>query len=461
MKRIILPILSGLMLALCFPKANLFFFAWIGLIPFFYAIKKCENLKLAALNGFILGVVFFSFNLAWLTTLADYVGGWAILGYICLVLFQSLYFAAAAVLIKIILNRFPSGSPITFPIIWTLFEWIRTLTPFGVAAGGLGYSQTPVLPLIQIASITSVYGVSFLIVFVNTLFLAAFENRKELKKSILILLLILILLSGLYFSGVAMMQNEGRKNSKPITISIIQGNIDQKTKLDSKALYSSFDKYEKLSLQAKKDKPDIIIWTETAVTTYLMNNPSLLKRIKELALSTNACLLIGTPYYKDYNKIYNSLAAFTPSGEFIGTYNKQHPVPFGEYLPFRKILHPFLKNLDLFDYDYNGDNNPSLLSVKGLKIGALICFESTFPQFARQRVRAGADILLTVTNDAWFKDSSALNRHLNMGIMRAVENRRYFIQAANTGISAVIDPYGRILEKTDINKAEVLTFQIP
>jgi len=172
--------------------------------------------------------------------------------------------------------------------------------------------------------------------------------------------------------------------------------------------------------------------------------------------------LIGTPYDNQWGKAYNSLIAFSPSGEVIGRYDKQRLVPFGEYLPARFLLYPLLKKTDFFSSDFNcGQSNAQLFDVKGIKIGAVICFESTFIEPLKDRVNRGAKLMLTVTNDAWFGSSSAAYEHLSCGVFRAIENRKYFIQTGNTGFSAVIDPYGRIQAMTGLNERRALTFKIP
>ncbi|OGC04243.1 apolipoprotein N-acyltransferase [candidate division WOR-1 bacterium RIFOXYA12_FULL_43_27] len=429
-----MTILSAILLALSFPKANLFFLSWFCLVPLIANIKK----KNAAREGLLFGLVFFGINLFWVTTLSDYAGFWAIAGYVALVLFQAVYFAAAAVLIK-------PAPAFAIPFIWVAVEWLRTQTPFGISAGNLCYSQVHFLPMIQTAPFITSYGISFLIVLINTLL---FSKR---------FIAAVLVVASLVIYGITELDRPLVQNEKSLSVSIIQANIPQEKKLDPAYALPSFDKYIYLSRQVKN--ADIIIWPETAVTNYLMDSPLLLDLVRELAIEKKAHLLIGTPYY-DKGMIYNSLVAFSPKGAVVGAYNKQHLVPFGEYLPFRKLLYPMLKNSGFFDADFNSDPNPKLIEINGIKIGALICFESTFPNLAKERVAKGADILLTVTNDGWFKDSSALQEHLNMGIMRAVENRKYFIQAANTGISAVIDPYGRILKQSKINETAVLSFEL-
>jgi apolipoprotein N-acyltransferase len=136
-------------------------------------------------------------------------------------------------------------------------------------------------------------------------------------------------------------------------------------------------------------------------------------------------------------------------------------VPFGEYLPFRKYLYAWLKGVGYFDAEFSAGGKSSLLETDGIKIAPAVCFESTFPFLVSSRVRQGADIILTVTNDAWFKGSSAPQSHFNAGIMRAIENHKYFIMAGNTGISAVIDPSGKVVGKIDQNRRGILTVKIP
>ena len=156
-----------------------------------------------------------------------------------------------------------------------------------------------------------------------------------------------------------------------------------------------------------------------------------------------------------------TITVFSPAGKAVSRYDKERPVPFGEYLPFRKILYPVLKGVGYYDSEFAGNPETEVIKAKNLNIATAVCFESTFPDLIRKRVKKDSDFILVVTNDAWFGSSAALEQHLNAGILRAIENRRYLIQAGNTGISAVVDPFGRVLKKTKINQQEILTFEIP
>ncbi|MBU0502468.1 MAG: apolipoprotein N-acyltransferase, partial [Candidatus Margulisbacteria bacterium] len=196
-----------------------------------------------------------------------------------------------------------------------------------------------------------------------------------------------------------------------------------------------------------------------AVFTYMLQNQRLLPQLKALAREAQAWLVFGTPHLEK-DKSYNSIVAISPQGEVLGRYDKCQLVPFGEYLPFKTILYPILKRVGYYEAEF-APGQPRGLKVGRFNIAAAICFESVFPNLIKERVKADSDFILLVTNDAWFNDSSALYFHLNCGVFRAIENHSYFIQVGNTGISAVIDPLGRVLEKTRVNHRETLIFEIP
>jgi apolipoprotein N-acyltransferase len=246
-----------------------------------------------------------------------------------------------------------------------------------------------------------------------------------------------------------------------IKVSLIQGNIPEEKKLYSRFNQEIFDIHEKLTRQAFKEHPDIIIWPETTILTYLTKDQNFLPKIKRLAIEGKAYLIIGTPHYDEKGTIYNSAIVFSPQGEMVSRYDKQKLVPFGEYLPFRPLFYPILKSTNLFYDDFVPGSKSTLLAVGKYKIGCMICFESTFTNIAKDLTKKGADFLLTITNDSWFEGSSALEDHLSAGVFRAVENRKYFIQVANSGNSAIIDPHGRILARTNEGQVGVLTYRIP
>jgi apolipoprotein N-acyltransferase len=454
-----MPLLSGLLLALAFPKFGWWWLAFFALVPFFWSLNRARDIRQALASGALFGLTFFAVNLYWVTSLARFVGWWAWLAWCSLAVFQACFIILFAFLSVAATFRSPSNgglktaSTFLFALLWVFVEWLRSLGPFGTTAGDVGYTQASCLPLIQIASFTTVYGVSFLVVFFNAA-LADMIGKPATKRRGFLFIFALLLIAGSYVYGIRITHYALRVTLP--RLAIIQPNIDQKDKMNYALVESTFKVHEELTRQAAKERPEIIIWPETAIFSYVLQNQALFSRLKKLARDCRAYLIVGTPYYDEHGKIFNSIVAISPSGEVAGRYNKQHLVPFGEYLPFKPLLYPWLKNTGYFSQDFTADQQPQMLRAGKYKIAAAICFESTMPDAIKARA-AGADFILVVTNDAWFGDSAAPYVHLQNGIFRAVENRQYFIQAANSGISAVIDPDGRIVEQTRVNERKVLS----
>jgi len=459
---VFLTILSAIMLGQAFPKHNLFFLAWIALVPFLYSIEKSRDARSAGKLGLLFGLVFFSINLYWLNTLAIFIGSYAYTSWISLCIFQTAFVIVFAYFSK----KLHVNLTIWQAFLWIAIEYVRSTGAFGLPCGVIAYSQSMLLPLIQISRFGTVYSISFIIILTN-IAIARFIVRKDYKLIIFSILLI-VLASGFgYYELNASQQTVPRRvnlvgysNSNIINISIIQGNIPHEKQLDASHNEEIFNIHENLSLQAKKDHPQIVIWPESTIYTYLLQDNYYLSKIKKLAKELDAYMIIGSPKY-DEGKFYNSIIVFSPTGEIVGDYDKQHLVPFGEYFPLKPILSFFLKNINRFGIDFSVGPNHMPIKVANAKIGTLLCFESTFPGIVREKINEGSDFILVLTNDSWFKNSSAPYDHANYGIFRAIENRTYFVQCANTGISEVVDPFGHIIKKLDLNTSGILSFQMP
>ncbi|MFH2033218.1 MAG: apolipoprotein N-acyltransferase [Candidatus Margulisiibacteriota bacterium] len=456
---IVLVIASALLSALAFPKFNLHYLAWFSLTPLFLAIYFASSKRQAAIFGLLWGLVFFLTNLFWVSYLANFVGFWGYFGYFCLALYEAVFILVFCLFAKVIIEK--PFALLSVPLLWTCFEWLRGVGPFGVSAGVIGYTQSHQLLVIQIASFSTVYGVSLVLAFVGmaiTEFIVSCHTKKLLFASgKMVLTGAVVLLVFLY--GQAQLQQRPLSPLAGKTIAIVQPNIEQRAKLDTNKVYSTFRTHEKLTRSVLPVRPDIVIWPESCVFSYLVQNQLLLKRMRDLVRDSGSYFIVGTPYHESRDRIYNSMVFFSPSAEVTARYDKQQLVPFGEYLPFRPLLYPLLQGTGFFASEFSqGERARELPSIAGVNIGPAICFESTLPFLMKERARQGADILLTLTNDAWFFDSSAPFEHIDNGIFRAVENRKYFIQCANTGISAVIDPYGRVLTSSEMGKEQVVVF---
>ncbi|NQT30258.1 MAG: apolipoprotein N-acyltransferase [Candidatus Saganbacteria bacterium] len=451
----LLAIVSGLLLALAFPKFNLYWLAFLALVPFFVALIKAKDLKEALLCGFFFGIFFFAIHLSWMWSLFRFVSWWIALGWVGLVFYQTLFILAFSFLAYFLGNPKRVVYPIIMAFLFAAIEWIRAWGPFGVTGGDISYSQVDLLPLIQIASFAGVYGITFLVVLVNASLAQFLLDRRKWQGLIISLLLIVLALG----YGFYVLRQDPPLSLRPLKIALIQPNIDQEEKMSVASIIPVFKVHEELSRKAAQEKPNIIIWPETSVFSYLLHNSQLLPRLRRLSRDTGAWIIFGTPHYIG-SKTYNSLVCISPSGEVVSRYDKQHLVPFAEYLPFSQILYPIFKGVGYYDNQFDSNPKVKMLILGDLKIAPAICFESTFPSLIRERASQGADFILTATNDAWFGNSAAPYFHLNTAIFRAIENRKYVIFVANTGISAVIDPFGRILKKTELNTRRVLTFEI-
>jgi apolipoprotein N-acyltransferase len=464
-----LPALSGFLLALAFPKFNLFWAAWLALVPFFVALGGTKNGRESLLCGFFFGISFFGIHLFWVNSLFRFVGWWVVLGWVGLVLFQTSFLLLFSVVFRGMVSNFriarfdldpfqaelsafvggrrrswgvsSSLKRVIYAVVvaawWVLVEWLRAWGPFGVTGGNLGYSQVQLLPLIQIASFASVYGVSFLVVLFNVslaLFVIGFKRWQPLLVSVL--LAVMAMGYGMYVMNTPLepgrtsvtrpstISDVLRGSIRTVKLSLIQPNIDQFDKLNPAKVLSTFRVHERMTRQAvSAHKPEVVIWPESAVFTYLLRDNLLLPRVKNLLSESRVWLVTGTPHYVG-KKSYNSVVSISPRGKVVSRYDKERPVPFGEYLPFRKILYPLLKGVGYYDSEFNGNPNPEAIRINKLSVATAVCFESTFPDLIRKRVKQDSDFILVVTNDAWFGNSSAPYYHLNTGILRAIENRK-------------------------------------
>lgn len=444
------PIGAGLLLALAFPKFNLWWLAWVALVPFFIALGRAEKPRAAARAALWFGLPFFGCTLFWVTSLSRYVGLWAYVAWLCLIVFQTLFVVLFAACSYRLASFWKA-------VLWVLLvELARAWGPFGVTAGGIGYSQVQLLPLIQIASFFQVYGVSFLVVFFNAALAEVIrEPRRSVAGFLPVGLAIVLVLFAWAYGETTINNSKLLANNLP-RIALLQPNIDQFDRMNQSLVNRNFALQAEMAREAAKSKPEIIVWPETALYAYILRDPMIFQRFRELARETGAWQVVGTAHYDYDGLIYNSIVAITPSGEVTARYDKENLVPFGEYLPFRPLLLPLLRSTGYFSQDFAPNPRAVPLPVAGRQVAAGVCFESTFPAAMKKRVKPDSAYILILTNDAWFDDSAAPYIHYNCGIFRAIENRRWFVQCGNSGISAVIDPWGRAVKRTKVGSRELL-----
>ncbi|MFT5171754.1 MAG: apolipoprotein N-acyltransferase, partial [Candidatus Marinamargulisbacteria bacterium] len=362
-----------------------------------------------------------------------------------------------------------SNHILLLPSLWTIGEWLRSLGQFGNTSGILGYSQSLNLPVLQSASIWGVFGISFILVLINVLIFRTANRtlpkplKPLIKDAINPIPVLCILLISLYGFGIFQLQKKVRQPlQEEITVSIVQGNHNQATKLDPKRWAAIRNDYVSLTRETlAKESSDIVFWPETITPAFNLSN-GLFKSIIDNLLTQfpDTHLVFGTPYiYR--KKIRNAVASIKGSRKKTHVYLKTRLMPFGEYFPGKSWLNrtPIKRYLPKNDFHPGSKVFPLLLD--GTSVGTGICLESIYPGFFRSQTRQGAEFLAVLANNAWFFQSSAAERHFQMSVLRAVENNRYLVQVANTGISAIISNAGVIISKSDLNSQQVMTQKIP
>lgn len=451
LKNILLASATGLLYFLAFPPFEFSFCAWVAFVPLLFAVRNSSSRDIAWLSYFS-GLVTFGLLLYWL-------GNVTVPGTIVLIFLLSIVFVlfgmVSGLVFKYSLNLF------LLPFAWVVLEYIRANLLTGFPWGLLGYAQYKNLNLIQVSDITGAYGVSFIIMSFNVAFFS-FLARYKRKISYLMTAMLFMIIATSY--GIYRLNNfvvEG-----DVRISVVQGNIPQEFKWDAQIADEIVDKYAMLTAEAVKDKPDMIIWPETAYPYLVEGDITPGEGIDTITRGIDVPLLAGLVLVEG-NDFYNSAILFNGKSGAVGVYRKTHLVPFGEYVPLEEYFSTFRDYVDKPMGDFKRGREYTLFSVRSLrssvnasgarmrqisfyKFGVLICFEDIFPYLAREFVKDGARFLVNITNDAWFERTAAPRQHLQASVFRAVENRVPVIRAANTGISAFIDPTGRIISTLQV-----------
>ncbi|MDX9715347.1 MAG: apolipoprotein N-acyltransferase [Dissulfurispiraceae bacterium] len=461
-----LPAFAGIMLALSFPTHNFYIFAWIGLIPLLVNTYNTSS-KQAFLKGFVSGLIFFILTIYWIYHSIYHYGHLNLFVSIILVLllcsYLALFFGAFAAAYSYCMKRTDLPALFVAPVFWTTLEFLRSYAMTGFPWASLGYSQYSFLHFIQIADITGIYGVSFLIVAINGAItdLVIMEKRKIEKP--LYSLIPTFTGFGLFFIALVVVFSYGyfRLNQdrpvNEITAAVVQGNIEQDAKWVPEYQKDVLTVYQGLTRQAAAYNPNIIIWPETALPFSFGYHKQLTDELVSFQKETGAYLLTGSIMVKqpdpDKNisvqSSSNSAVLLDKNSKLSYVYDKIHLVPFGEYVPLRSMLF-FVDKLAYSIGEYVPGDTYLKANTPFGTFSTLICYEIAFPGLVRKFFTKGGDFIVTITNDAWFGRTKGPYQHFSMAVFRAIENRKPVIRAANTGISGLIDSNGKIVKESSL-----------
>ncbi len=471
-------IISGLLLTAAFPKMGISPLAWFALVPLFISLREMHP-KEAFRIGMIAGLTHYLTLLYWVVFTMrtyGYLPWWQCVSLLVLLAaYLSLYFGFFALTLTHLCRK-PLHLFLLAPILWVGLEYIRSFMLTGFPWGIVGYSQFNRLHIIQISDIFGVYGISFLVVLFNAavyLLLLFFAQKKwrgypvDRKQALLAIVLPLILISlGLIYGDMRIKtMDEAMAGASSPRVAVVQGNIDQARKWDPAFQISTTKKYTELTLSAVSPQPDLVVWPETATPFYFEASPKLTRLVTDAVRQAGVHLLVGSPSVQGQSgnyQYYNSAYMVAPDGRATGRYDKVHLVPFGEYVPLKRVL-SFVGKMVAQVGDFSPGEKGRILAwgENEPPIGVQICFEIIFPGLSRSLVKNGAGLLVNLTNDAWFGKSSAAYQHFSMAVFRAVENRRSLVRCANTGISGFVDPAGRIVAHTALFEDAVVVRAVP
>lgn len=463
---LLLPVISAWLLYFSFPPEGPSYLVWFSFVPLFYFAKHFRLNKKNFWQLLVFGLVFFGAYLFWLNVLEEWVGFWAFGSWIFLAVYLSFFYGLAIFLTAVFYkNLKPIFFLLACPAVWVMVEWLRSCGQYGLTLGNFALTQYQNLPLLRIAAWAGIYGINYVIILANVLIFLALEKIIWGRSfSIKILGFGLSLL--ISFIWAANFSN-GQKiaSASNFIVAGIQPNISQKDKLNPNKLEENFEKELGLSTDlignlSRKNKAqiDLIVWPESLPVVLYENHP-FFKKLSRLAQTSKTAVLVGA-FQEKNGQLYNSALLISPEGQLVDFYRKHQVVPFGEYLPLRPIFYPFLKGIGFLEQDL-ARAPLKTITWQGRTLGAGICFESTFPGLLRSLARKGAEVFFILTNDAWFQNSTGALAHFIFLPFRAVETGRYFLQVANTGISGLVAPNGRIIFHTGLNQKETLLVKMP
>lgn len=475
----LLALASSVLQILVFPKAGLYFLSWIALAPLIYALLRgrggqgelvdAEGRSLRPFTlwqGFLIawvcGVVWYLGTCYWIYPVMNGYGGLngiaAALITLAFCLYMALHHGAFGLLLVLMARRSTLGNrrPLFLaPFFWVAIEFFRDRV-VGDPWLPLGNAQVSNIPFARIAEFTGVYGLSFAIVLVNCAFVAAFLLFGRRRTNLLV--------SACAAAIALQMGSFAKPEPFPITHNavLVQENVPvlDPAQWTPQFYDQTIGSLAQVSVSESKklhsqQEPGLIIWPESPAP-FFIDDPRLQPWLSTIAQDTNSYLIVGsvgTLAKQDREgqpQLTNSALVVDPAGHAVGRYDKIHLVPFGEYVPFKDLLF-FANKLTREVGDFARGTERKVFDLNGLKAAVVICYESIFPDEVRQFTANGAQVLINISNDGWYGETGAPFQHMLMARMRAIENHRWLLICTNSGITASVDPYGRVVSNAPRN----------
>jgi apolipoprotein N-acyltransferase len=438
-------------LSLAFYPYYLGFLAWFALVRPLMIIGRLKGRE--AFNAsYLFGFFYMLFTLYWVGLVTPP-------GMVAAVVIVAFYYAAILTAFSKLYRVKPLYGIVAMPFLWVGLEYFRTLGQIAFPWCEIGYTQAYYLYILQIVSVISVHGLSFLLIVLNLLIWQVFRRELNFERRITPVFIALAMLAGLTAYGWAEMPPYPKAGT--LTVGILQGSVPVDIKWELENEGYSVKRYDSLTRSLDNQGARLIIWPESGVPCFLDIDQRWRSVVASTARNSGTYHLVGalgTGVVNGERRDFNSCFEFDPRGQIVGRHDKMKLVPFSEHVPYENYM-PFLRADFVFKYltvlrnynvqwwsDFVEGDTLRLFKIPEANFGVLICFESTFPEFVRGMVRQGADFVVGITNDTWFGSSIGIEMHSRIFVTRAVENRCWMARAANSGLSYIVDPYGRIRE---------------
>ncbi len=473
-----LTLISGVLFNLSYPPFNYYPLAYISLVPLFYVLLNSENNRTVFLYGAGWGI---SFNIIYLFWIKIF----HILALPAILFAMAIYYGTLLLITKILITKFKRLSYIIVPSVWVSIEYIRSIGFLGFPWGLVYQSQWNFTSLIQIASVFGSFFITYLIILGNFIIAKELKNFTDKKKIYLrkvIIFTTIIITLAIWGKFRIKRIEQAYEKSISVRAALIQPSVDPNIPFE-KIRYKVLSELTVLSEKSALYEPDIIVWSETAILDYIkyyLKNQEKLKKydyfqerinyarnVVRLAKDLNVYLFTGIPDFEKHNNKefdYNAAVLISPDGEILDTYRKNHLVPFGEWFPYNI---PIIKKI--LESTFAGNFTPSTRKTvfnmvtknKNIRFSCLICYEGVFSDLTRKFVLNGAEFLINITNDMWSFSEKAEFQHFIADVFRAVENNVAYIRSANSGVTGIIYPDGKVGKIAPLFKKTFIIADVP
>jgi apolipoprotein N-acyltransferase len=459
-ERPIAVFLAALFFSFAFAPSPLWFLAYFAIPILVAALGRDLTFGRGFVTGYWFGLVISIVLLYWVAVVT-------VTGFVAMVLAHPIYYGIVGGLYATLRRRLGNWALAALPFLWVGIEYLRSLSEVSFPWLNLSYTQWENLAIVQLATLAGDAMVSFFVVTLGVLLYQGYRQVSQPVRASIWFVAAILLYSGGYFYGALQLQPA----PTDMKVAVLQGNVANADKWRSGRIDHNFHNYEELTDSAVAAGAELVVWPETAAPCYLAQERAYLQWVESIAQRHEIELLAGGLYRTEDEQgesVYsNSAYFFSVRGAELPPYNKQKLVPFSEHLPYTHTLgwlesfRKFLRyQLGLDISNFRPGDSLILYASEGKLVAPLICFEVVYPSYVREAVNSGADLLAVITNDAWFGETAGPYQHAALSIFRAVENRCWLVRSANTGISEIVDPNGRVIARTKLGERDYLVADI-